>query len=76
MGLANHPMPIHLHIRFAAHVNPISRFAVLPDELVEVGVFHEPGEPGAALYQTGDTDVGGLAFQVLRVPGTAHFLVE
>ena len=69
-------MPIHLHIRFAAHVYPVGGFAVLPDKLVEVGVFHEPGEPGAALCQIGDTDVGCLAFQVLGVPGTAHFLVE
>lgn len=72
----NHPMPIHLYIRFAAHVDPVGGFTVLPNELVEVGVFHEPGEPGAALCQTGDPDVGGLAFQVLGVPGTANFLVE
>ena len=58
-------MAVLLHIGAAGNVNPVGGFTVLPDELVEGGVIHDPGEPFPALGHGVDADIGGLAQQML-----------
>ena len=49
---------------------------VLPDQLIEGGVVHQPAEPGTPLGDGGQMQVGGLATEVLALRYTPYRLVE
>ena len=59
---AHHPIPISGRISLAGDVDPIDAMAVvLPDQLIESGVVHQPAEPGTPLSDGGQMQVGRLA---------------
>ena len=48
----------------------------LLDELVEMGVVHQPQKPFVANCVAGYSDVGSLASKVLTVRTSVHFVVQ
>ena len=72
-----HLVPVQREVFPAAHVNPVGGWtAMLPDELVEGGVFHEPGEPSHAGEAVRNPDVGCLALDVLGEECSSHQPVQ
>ena len=71
-------MPAVLSVGAEADVHPVGAFAVmLPDELVEVAVLHDPRHPLAALLDVAVyAEVCRLALDVLRVRDATHGLVQ
>ena len=49
---------------------------VLPDQLIESGVVHQPAEPGTPLGDGGQMQVGRLATEVLALRDAPYRLVE
>ena len=74
---AHHPIPILTRIGLAGDVDPIGALAVvLPDQLVEGSVVHQPAEPCAPLGDGGQVQVGRLPTQMLALRDTPDRSVE
>ena len=59
---AHHPIPILTGIGLARDVDPTGALAVvLPDQLIEGGVVHQPAKPRTPLGGGGQVQVGRLA---------------
>ena len=60
-----HFMTILFGIGLAGDMNPSGGAGTFPNQLIDVGVVHQPFEPFTALFDAVEMDVGGFSCQVL-----------